>query len=61
METPNYEGAEFYEGDTDTRDASFIAPTITEHVASKLKDWTTFAKEKRKAREERQLKKEKKP
>eukprot|EP00746_Dinoflagellata_sp_MGD_P159731 gnl/MRDRNA2_/MRDRNA2_86757_c1_seq1.p1 gnl/MRDRNA2_/MRDRNA2_86757_c1~~gnl/MRDRNA2_/MRDRNA2_86757_c1_seq1.p1 ORF type:complete len:406 (+),score=88.05 gnl/MRDRNA2_/MRDRNA2_86757_c1_seq1:297-1514(+) len=56
---PNYDGAEYFEGDQEATDASFVDPKLTEHVAGKLRDQASIDKERRKAREEKELKKSK--
>ena len=60
-DVPNYDGAEFFEGDEQATDGSMVAPQLRRYVAEQLKDEAAIAKERRKAQEERQLKKAKPP
>jgi len=58
---PDYTAAYHYMGWTRRREAGAIDDQLNKHVADRLRDEAAIAKETRKAREERQLRKPGKP
>ena len=58
---PSYEGSEHWMGTGRRRGAVLVDPRLSKHVATRVKDETEVAKERRKAREERRLTKPSKP
>ncbi len=52
-QAPDYSAGEFYMGSSERRGGALVAPGLALHVASRLRDDASIAKEQRKAREAR--------